>query len=86
MKSLLILIALCGVFNSSFGNKIDVLTINSIEEFKKQNPDVQLVELVAYDHHLDLSRTYSLGQRQTGKFISGLLDSEQILIFHNSRR
>lgn len=43
-----------------------VKTYSSIDEFKAKNPGVKLIEMDAYDHQIDASRTYSLGSRQTG--------------------
>lgn len=64
MKIILALIALLLVSFSS-GNVIKK-SFESIDEFVKLNPNAKLIEMDAYDHELDGSRSYSLGKRQTG--------------------
>lgn len=46
---------------------VPIATINSIESFKLKNPGVKVIEMDVYEHHVDASRSYSLGGRQTGK-------------------
>lgn len=52
----------------STGNAITKV-YSSVEEFKVKHPDVKLIKLIAEDHEVDGSRSYSLGSRQTGKHI-----------------
>ena len=44
-----------------------IKTVHNIDEFKSENPDVKLEKMYAYDH-VDQSRSYTLGNRQTGEF------------------
>ena len=46
---------------------VPVTVYNSLEQFKTDNPDANIIELDAYDHQVDDSRSYSVGARQTGK-------------------
>lgn len=46
---------------------VPVTVHNSLEQFKADNPDANIIELDAYDHQVDDSRSYSVGARQTGK-------------------
>lgn len=44
-----------------------IKAVHNIEEFKAENPDVKLEKMFVYDH-IDQSRSYSMGSRQTGMF------------------
>lgn len=46
---------------------IPVTVYDSLEQFKETHPGVELIEMDAYDHQVDASRSYSVGARQTGK-------------------
>lgn len=67
MKIVLFL-ALLVFASSSSGNAITKV-YNSIEEFTVQHPDVKLIKLTAEDFEVDGTRSYSLGSRQTGRFL-----------------
>ena len=40
---------------------------DSIDEFKWKNPDVELIPMDIVGNSLDVSRSYTLGARQTGE-------------------
>lgn len=58
------------LFASTAANSKVITVYKNIEEFTVLHPDVKLVQLIAEDHEVDGSRSYSLGARQTGKIPS----------------
>lgn len=65
----------------STGNAI-AKVYNSIDEFKLIHPEVKLIKLIAEDHEVDGSRSYSLGHRQTGNaYMSTFHEQRMKLIF-----
>lgn len=67
MKFILFFVLAVFVATSSSSGDIGVTVYNSIEEYKTLNPNGRLIEMQAYDHEIDASRSYSVGARQTGK-------------------
>lgn len=61
-----ILLAFSLLLLASFSYSKVITVYKSVDEFTLLYPDVKLIELVAEDHELDGSRSYSLGARQTG--------------------
>lgn len=59
-------VLVCFAFISALNAKIIPTLYNSISEFKSDNPNATVIEMLSYDHELDGSRSYSIGHRQTG--------------------
>lgn len=67
MMPILALLLVFVVRQSAATMGFQIKTVHSLDEFKSENPDVKLEKMNAYDH-VDQSRSYSLGNRQTGEY------------------
>lgn len=63
---IVLLLTLLALASTSTGKAI-VKVYNSIEDYRVEHPDANLIPLIAEDLEIDGSRNYSIGRRQTGK-------------------
>ncbi|CAG9800512.1 unnamed protein product [Chironomus riparius] len=55
------------IISNSLVNGNEIQTIySSINDFEEKNPGVKIIPMDTYSNHFNLSRSYSLGSRQTG--------------------
>jgi hypothetical protein len=53
------------------GNFVKSFAVKSIQQFKAENPNAELIEMDLYEH-FDGARSYTMGARQTGEFIGAI--------------